>query len=269
MPGSGLSHMVVKPTHPLLLPDGRSLLTLPFAGRPRLVAAISGKDPQPLIQTKEETSVPAAVLPSGQLAFVLGSGAQQTIAIASLADGRIVRRLQGTGGASLDSLAASPDGRFLYYTAAKTVWVIPAGGGQPRRVASGDFVTVYPDGRKLLIKLNEAEGARLVRIPVDGLGAGGEPQPIPLQFPHGGQLSHHSLLPDTVSKDGRIVVVVNTLESFYFQVAIIDPATGKVRTVPVQFEGDIGYPAWTRDGRIVALGRSISSAIWRFRPVAK
>jgi hypothetical protein len=274
LPGSGLSHVVIRPTHPLLLPDGRSLVAMPFAGRSRLLAVGPAKDPQPLIQTNEETSMPAAVIPGvqqgDQLAFVLGSGAQQAIAIASLADGRIIRRLPETSaGANLVragvlSLAASPDGRTLYYSASRTVWAVPVTGGQPARIASGDSVTVHPNGSKLLIKLNEAE-PRLVWIPA----AGGEPQPVPLHFPHGGMLSHHSLLPDSVFKDGRIVAAVNTPDFFFYQVAVIDPATGNVEKVPVQFQGDVIYPAWTSDGRIAALGRDISGAIWRFRPAIK
>jgi hypothetical protein len=208
------------------------------------------------------------------LAFVLGSGAQQAIAIASLADGRIVRRLPETAGSGADlvhagvvSLAASPDGRTLYYTASRTVWAVPATGGKPVRLASGDSVTVHPNGKKLLIKLNEAE-PRLVWMDV----AGGEPQPVALHFSHGGQLSTHPLTPGTIfpanamSKDGRIVVEMVTPDFFFLQAAGIDPATGSVEKVPIPFDGDVDYPAWTGDGKIVFLGRSVGGAIWRFRP---
>ncbi len=269
MPGSGLSHVVVRPMHPLMLADGRALVTIPFAGHPRLLAAAPGKDPQPLIQTTEETSMPAVVLPGtpSQLAFLIGSGAQQVIAIASLTDGRVVRRLSETATAGkfssrpgIECLTASADGRTLYYSAGGSIWSVPAGGGQPVRLTAGDSVTVHPDGSKLLVKLNEAE-PRLVWVGING----GEPQSIPLHFPQGGALSHHPLLPGSIGKDGRILAAVSTAGLFFYHVAIIDPAKGNAQIVLVQFPGDVIYPSWTSDGKILAVGRAIRSSVWQFR----
>ena len=48
------------------------------------------------------------------------------------ADGRIVRRLKGVEGSEVGDLAASPDGKTLYYVASRSVWAIPATDGQPR-----------------------------------------------------------------------------------------------------------------------------------------
>jgi hypothetical protein len=175
------------------------------------------------------------------------------------------------------SLAASPDGHTLFYTASGTVWEVPSTGGAPIRLGPGDSVTVHPNGQKLLIKLNEAQ-PRLVWLDLARFN-GGEPQPIPLHFPHGGQLSSHSLVPGSISpanaifKEGRIVVEIVVPDSCFFQVAVIDPASGSakaesnVEQVPVSFEGDVDYPAWTSDGKIVFLGRALGSGIWRFRPV--
>jgi hypothetical protein len=97
LPGTGLSHVVMRPTHPLSLTDGRTLLAVPYAGGSRLLAASAGKDPHPLIQTSEETLMPAAVLPNGQLAFMLGSGAQQLTfllkVMSTIRPGLVMRRL--------------------------------------------------------------------------------------------------------------------------------------------------------------------------------
>jgi hypothetical protein len=265
--GSGLVHVVSRPTHPILLDDGRTLVTIPFAGHPRVLAASPGKDPHPLIQTEEETSMPAVVLPGAQLAFVIGSGAKQMIAIASIADGRVVRRLAETASAGkffsrpgIESLAASGDGRTLYYSSGGSIWSVPAAGGAPVRIAAGDSVTVHPDGSKLLIKLNEAE-PRLEWVNING----GEPQSFPVHFPQGGLLNHHALLPGAISKDGRIVAGATTLGHHFYQTAVIDPVSGNAQIVPVQIEGDVIYPSWTSDGKILALGRVEAESVWQFR----
>jgi hypothetical protein len=272
----------------MLLPDGRSLMVQVYLGRARLVVAVAGpgaqpRDAQPLVQTDEETSTPAAALPGGQLAFMLGSGTQRMIAIASLTDGRIVRRLVETRGGDPNSLAASPDGHTLYYALAQTVWAIPAAGGQPRRIASGDSVAVHPNGQELVIQIVEAEGRRLVRVPVGGreskalaldggreskalaLDGAGEPRPIALHLPDGMRIDA-SLAANAVFQDGRIGLTVVAQDYFFYQAAVVDPATGQVRRIPVAFEGDVRDVGWTSDGKIVAIGAPAKGQIWRFRP---
>ncbi len=274
LPGSGFTHVLARPTHPLLLEDGRALITVPFAGGSRLLVAAAGKDPQPLIQTAEETAMPAVVLPgkdaaNRQLAFMLGSGAKQAIAIASLTDGRIFRRLPETAGSGQDlvhanvvSLAVSPDGQTLYYASSRNIWKVPVTGGQPVLLAPGDSVAVHPNGKKILIKLNESE-PRLVWM--DALTA--ETRPFPLHFSHGGRLSEHSLTPGSIDKNGRIVTEILADDFSFYQAALIDPTTGAVKGVPISFEGDVDFSAWTGDGRIVFLGREIAGAMWSFKPM--
>ncbi len=265
LPGSGLNHFQVV-NHFLPLPGGKSLLEAPFAGRYRLMVAAAGKDPQTLVQTNEETAMPGALLPGGQLAFVLGSGAQRTIAIASMADGRIVRRLTSTQGNGLsyygNSLAASPDGRTLYYSSANTIWSVPSTGGQPSKILSGDSVTGHPNGRELFIQINEAEGARIVRLPVSG----GEAKPIPLQLPSGMRIVTVPLTANAVSPNGQLVVGVATPDIWFYQAAIVDVETGKVQKIPLRLDGDVLSPGWTADGRVASLGKPINSSIWRYRP---
>jgi hypothetical protein len=38
--------------------------------------------------------------------------------------------------------------------------------------------------------------------------------------------------------------------------------------LPVAFDGDIQYPAWGRDGTMLAVGVSIRSSLWRFQSQA-
>src|SRR5439155_16949267 len=122
----------------------------------------------PLVDTAEETHLPAVLLPDNQAPFLAGAGSDQTIVIASAGEGRIIRRLTGSKGASVNSLAASPDGTTLYYTAEGTLWAIPAADGTPRKISAGDGVAVDPNGKDLIVNLVEKSGVHLVRIPLSG-----------------------------------------------------------------------------------------------------
>ena len=143
-----------------------------------------------------------------------------------------------------------------------TVTCEGAADGEPRKLAPGDGVAPSPDGRYLMVQLNETEGIRLAKLDV----AGGRPEPIPLnlgslQFWNGAQLS-----PNAVAPDGRIVFPIDSPDSWFESVGIIDPRSGRVERVPTNFSGDIHFPSWTKDGRIVASALQIRSSLWRFRP---
>ena len=245
----------------LPLPDGRVLLPSLIAGRNRLLAVTPRQDPIPWLDTREETASPAALVGTLEVAFLLGTPPEQTIAVASIADGRIVRRLKGAKGVAITSLAASPDGKTLYYTASGTVWAIPSADGDPRKIHAGDAVAADPRGPDLIVKLQEKEGIRLVRIPLSG----GQEQPIPVQGEF--RLTPLALSPSAVGKDGRIVLGVSVRDSWYWPPAILDPATGKVERIPM-YEADYDFPGWTSDGRIMAVALPVRSGIWRFRPAA-
>jgi hypothetical protein len=122
-------------------------------------------------------------------------------------------------------------------------------------------VAPSPDGANLIIQINDPEGSRLAKLPV----AGGEPQPIHLDL---GRLRMwlEPLSPNAVAPDGRIVNAVDSPDSWFERVAVIDPRSGHVQVIPTSFSGDIHGPGWTRDGAILALGLPTRSSIWRFRP---
>ncbi len=162
---------------PVEFPDGRLLLPTLISGRSRLLVGKAGGNFFPLVDTAEETHLPAVLLPDNQAAFIAGTGSDQTIVIASAGEGRIIRRLSGSKGASVTSLAAAPDGRTLYYTAEGTLWAIPADDGTPRKISAGDGVAVDPSGKGLIVNLVETTGVRLVRVPL----AGGPEQDVNVQ----------------------------------------------------------------------------------------
>lgn len=113
------------------LPDGRVLIPSVLAGTERLLVTAHGKEPLPFLETQEETTGPAAILSDQEIAFLIGSGAEREVAVASIRDGRIVRRLKGSRSA-IQSLVASKDGETLFYVASGVVWALPAADGEPR-----------------------------------------------------------------------------------------------------------------------------------------
>jgi hypothetical protein len=151
----------------VLLPDGRIAFTGSPSGRARLMAVAPGKDAAALINTTEETSDPATLVGSREIAFTIGPAPRQTIAIPEIANGRIVRQLKPGRGA-VGSLAASPDGKTLYFGAGGQIWSMPSAGGEAKAVRPGESVVVEPSGRALLVDLFESSKARLFRVPLDG-----------------------------------------------------------------------------------------------------
>lgn len=111
----------------------------------------------------------------------------------------------------------------------------------------------------LILQVNATDGLRLSRVRL----AGGAPEPIP--FSGTLRLVPSSLSPAAVGADGRIAVAVTSGESWYRGVALLDPTTGVLERIPVAFDGDIHFPAWSRDGSLIAVGTALRSPLWRFR----
>jgi hypothetical protein len=252
---------------PVELSDGRFLLPSLLSGHARLLIGKAGGNFFPLVDIAEETGPPAALLPNNEVAFMAGTGSDQTIVIASARDGRAIRRLQGMKGEHVTRLVASADGKTLYCTTSKysagggNVWAIPAADGTPHKICAGDGVAVDPGGRDLIVNLIEKTGIRLVRVPISG----GPGQDIHVQ----GDLliSDVPLGGNGVRKDGKILVGVISRDSWFFSLAILDPATGKLTRVPLNYTGDLYLSAWGSDGRILAMGRPVRAHLWRFRPM--
>jgi hypothetical protein len=241
--------------------DGRLLLPAFLSGRARLLIGKTGGNFFPLVDTSEETRPPAALLPNNEVALMAGTGADQTIVIASASDGRIIRRLKGVKGEYATSLAASVDGKTLYYTTSRNVWAIPAADGTPRKICAGDGVAVDPNGQDLIVNLNEKTGVRLVRAPISG-GPGHDirvQSDLPIDnLPLGG---------NGVRKDGKILAGVIPRDSWFYSLTILDPATGRLTRVPLNYTGDIDLSGWGGDGQILAVGHPMGAQLWRFRPM--
>src|SRR5262249_25619722 len=103
-------------------------------------------------------------------------------------------------------------------------------------------------------------GVRFVRTNLDG----GAEEPIVVKGDW-----HFTFSPigsDAVGPDGRIVLPVTVSDSWYWAPAVLDPRTGEVRRIPVPFSGDVPTPAWTSDGKVIAVSYALNASLWRFRP---
>ncbi len=245
---------------PLELSDGSVLLPSIVSGRSQLLVVRTGKDSRPLVDIREDTGLPAARLGNNVIAFVVGRPTEQTIAIAS-EDGRIQRRLNGVKAEDIHSLTASPDGQTLYYVASGTIWAIPATDGEPKKIDAGDAVAIEPGGDALVIQRNLHDGVRFIRFPLSGNETA---QEISIR----GDLrpARTPIVGNAVGRDGRIVVTVPSRDSWFWGPALLDPKTGTLEKIPVNYEGDIVPTTWGSGDYLLGMGLHVKVELWRFRP---
>jgi hypothetical protein len=247
----------------LELPDGRVLLTAFFDGRSRLLAAKPTGEVAPFIDTDEETRGPAAMVGSDRVAIIVGKPPEQSIAIVSIRDGRVLYRRKIPTGYFIQSLTASTDGTTVYYGDSGSIWSMPVSGGDPFKIGQGESVAFDPS-RQSLVVLFRGNGARLVRMPLTG----GSTEPIPVR----GELriaGRAPLGPNAVRGDGQIAVSVRLRDSWFDGAGVLDPATGVIRRIPLRYDGDIVSPSWNPGNQIITGAFLMRSSIWRFRPDAR
>ena len=74
-------------------PDGRLVAPTFPGGRHRLTVFETGKDPVPLINTSEDTTSPVTAVGPSDTAVLIGPAPHWTIAVATVSNGRITRRV--------------------------------------------------------------------------------------------------------------------------------------------------------------------------------
>jgi Tol biopolymer transport system component len=247
----------------VMLSDGSVVTSARSARGRQLVVFVAGKESAPFVDSDEETRTPASMVGATHLAFVIGRGASETIALASVADRRITRRLSGPKGADITAIAASPDGKTIYYTAGGSVWTVAADDGPSHKLRPGDRVAVDARNQDLIVGLNEREGVRLVRVPI----AGGPEQPIKVQAGVRVGGPDGVLSSTSVGKDGRILTWIASPASWFLSAGVIDPRTGHVETINLGYDADMPSPGWTPDGRVLILAHPMRSTLWRFTSV--
>ena len=240
--------------------EGRTWIAATVGGRERVMVIDPGKEPIPFIETDEETAGPMTLVGTELVALMIGNGVGREVALASVRDGRVVRRVQTPPAATITSMTASRDGRVLYVTSSGNVWSVPMDGGPPKMIHSGDSVTLGGDGRSLVIQLVENRGVRFVQTSLDGT------MEEPIRVNGDWHFTFQPLGAGAVAPDGRIVLPISVKDSWFWALGVLDPKTGDVQRIPLPFHADPPSPAWTSDGRIIVVTFSLSASMWRFRP---
>ena len=242
----------VAPAALTVLPDGRAVVGQVIAGRTHLFAVEKTKNPVDLLTTTEEIRRPFAASRS-EIAFALDGPRWDTIGVASLASGRITRRIPA-GKGLLTSIAFSASGEFIYFGAGGFIWRVD-GGGRMERVTIGDSVAA---GRDFLAVRSRENGVqRLYRMPLDGSPS--------IEVPHSEPLHNLNISPNAIAADGRILTSVAPVDLWFFPPAITGKS-GRLERISIDYQGDIHSMAWTPDGGIVALTQVVRSRVWKFSP---
>jgi len=244
------------------LPDGRTVIPVVVYGRTRLMVVQRGKDPVSLVNTTEETAAPMTAVGANQIAFSIGPEPHETIALADTATGRISGRIS-PGKGVIKSLAASPDGATLYFTAGGSVWSVASTGGASRQICSGERVVAYPSGHRLVVARQETSKSRLFEVPAGG----GAERAIPSD--PASPLFWELISSVTIRGDGQMLVSLYTADSAFNPLGLLDLQSGKIRRIAGDRASDLHSAVWTRDGQIVASRVGFLSMIWKFTPESK
>jgi len=244
-----------------VLPDGRAVVPVRASSSVRLMVVQKGKEPAPLLNGTEETAAPVAACGPRAVALVVGPEPHETIALAEPASGHLVRTIVPHKG-TVDSIACSPDGTTVYFSARGVVWSLPAStGGEPRRIRAGDSVVADPSGHRLIVQVEE--GARMHRfiVPLDGapereIPTDSSTSSAPMQ-----------LSPSALHADGRLLISLLPRDSWFNPPAIVDTQTGHITRLPSDNLSDFQSVGWTPDGQVMALKFGLRATLWKFEPV--
>ncbi len=210
-----------------------------------------------MLQGNEDTSSPLAPAGRDAVAMLIGTGGARRIAIASTANGRIVREFPAPRG-EIKGLAASADQATVYYATDGTVYALAAS-GSPKKIGEGDTISLDPSGRYLYAKQFAREPIRLVRIDL----ASGRTEDV--VHPPTPRLTTVTLSPTAVAAKGRILLDTTSPQTWFYSAAVLDTASG--RMTPLRLPGyfDCLAPGWTPDGKVICAGAALTASLWRYR----
>jgi dipeptidyl aminopeptidase/acylaminoacyl peptidase len=144
----------------------------------------------------------------------------------------------------------SPDGRTVAYADGDHVWLVPAAGGPPRKLAEGDSPRWISDDR-LLIGV-EREDDRTTRLAVIEVA---DPWPRRVAIEHGDLDPHGDEGEGVPSPDGAEVAYTFTpraSQNRSSEIRVVDLETGEVRRLTGEPDMHDGGPEWSPDGQTIA-----------------
>jgi hypothetical protein len=246
---------------PVEFPDGRLLVPGVVAGRRQLLVTGSEGDLRPFLGSSDATFPPVAVAASGVAALLTGaSGSPPQLGLASVADGRLLKRHALPKGTVPAALAASRDGKTFFFADGGTIYSLDAATGATKKLCAGHGVAGDPGADEVVVQRNAASGVQLVRVAL----ATGVETPVPVSGPL--KLAPASLAQGAIGPDRRILVTAISQDTWAPIPAILDPGTGVVTPVPVSYDGEIVATAWGRNGFILGMGLGARGEFWIFRP---
>jgi hypothetical protein len=127
-------------------------------------------------------------------------------------------------------------------------------GAKPVAVTGGDSIAIDGAGRYLYVKRTGSGRRELVRTPLAGGPA--EALAIPPEYTISDDLS-----PAAAGASGRILFEVDSADSWFEHVAVIDTSRKTFAVISTGFSGDVWMPGWDGDGRIAAIGARIDSTL--------
>src|SRR5262249_16317429 len=137
--------------------------------------------------------------------------------------------------------------------AGQTIWSVPAGGGDARKITAGADVLIEPSGPGLVIARQESSRMTLWRMTLEGSSEQqiptGSAVPLLTQFPS----------PGAIRSDGRMLVSLNPPDSWFNPPGLLDMATGRVTRLLENGLNDYHTLAWMPDGQIVATRQGLRS----------
>ncbi len=238
------------------LADGRVVLST-TAGKPRALIGRLGSELRPLMQGSEESSSPLATAGPDAVAMIIGTGASRRIAIASVANGRIVREFPVRPG-EIKGVAVSPDRSTVYYGTDGTIYAL-SGSGPAKPIGEGDTVALDPSGRYLYVKQFAREPIGLVRIDL----ASGRTEEV--VHPPNPRLTTIALSPASVDAKQRILLDTTSPRTWFYSAAVLDTTTGAMTSLRLPEFFDCMAPGWTADGRVICAGAALTGSLWRYR----
>jgi hypothetical protein len=241
-------------TAPLELPGRGVLFTTVQAGRSTLLLA-SPERTAPFVEIGEETSGPAALLSSAQVAFLVGPAEAREVAVATT-DGRIVRRVKTPGEGRPTAFAAMPDGKSVLYGLKGRLLALDTTNGATRALGEADSATVDSATGELVVRGFAGSGSLIQRLTTDGrpLEAYGR-NPEIFDEPWSGPV---------LDRQGRLLTTIGPPASWFLEIGLSTPADRRLRPIPVEFDGDLFTPSWGADGSVLAVGWEYRTGVWRF-----